>query len=243
MAKVIILVPARYESTRFPGKPLAPIDGLPMVVYCARNAIKTNLDVIVCTDSKEIQAVCNLYNIDSILTSECATGTDRVALAMKNLDFNYVINLQGDEPLIDSEILQKFIAKVEKLKHNKKAILNCVCPIDSSSAFDPNNVKCALVNNKENIQYFSRKALLNSAEETESSYFKQLGLYGMSKEVLIEFTNLIQGELEKAEKVELMRWLENKGEIKCLIVENKTISVDTPQDLVDAIDFINTKKI
>ena len=84
--KITILIPARMSSTRFPGKPLAPIDGLPMVVYCARNAIKTNLEVIVCTDSKEIFSVCDLYNIKSIMTPECNTGTDRLAIASKQLE-------------------------------------------------------------------------------------------------------------------------------------------------------------
>lgn len=226
-------------STRFPGKPLAPIKGIPMVVYCAQNASKTNVPVYVCTDSKEIQAVCNLYNIKSILTSDCSTGTDRVASAMQNLNFDYVINLQGDEPLIDDEILKIFIKKMELLESNDDAILNCVCPVDSTSAFDPNNVKCALINNNENIQYFSRKALLNNIDNNQNSYYKQLGLYGMSKKILFSFSSLPQGNLEKAEKVELMRWLENNKKIKCCVVNKKTISVDTPQDLVEVLDYLN----
>ncbi len=226
-------------STRFPGKPLAPIKGIPMVVYCAKNAIKTNLPVYVCTDSKEIRAVCDLYDIKSILTSDCSTGTDRVASAMEKLDYDYVINLQGDEPLVDSLILDKFIAKMKILEKSHNSILNCVCPVDSSEAFDPNNVKCALINKKQNIQYFSRKPLLNNTEKDQDSFFKQLGLYGMSKKTLFEFNKLPQGNLEKAEKVELMRWLENKKEIKCCVVNNKTISVDTPQDLVELLDYIN----
>ena len=103
MDKTAIFIPARMESTRFPGKPLAPIDGIPMIVYCARNAIKTGLEVYVCTDSEEIMAVCSLYNIKAIITPYCETGTDRIAIAAKNMGLSYVINLQGDEPLIDCD--------------------------------------------------------------------------------------------------------------------------------------------
>ena len=101
MNKTAIFIPARMGSTRFPGKPLAPIDGIPMIVYCARNALKTGLEVYVCTDSEEIMAVCSLYKVKAIITPHCETGTDRIAIAAKNMGLSYVINLQGDEPLID----------------------------------------------------------------------------------------------------------------------------------------------
>ena len=86
--KTIGLIPARMGSTRFPGKPLAPIDGIPMIVYCARNAIKTGLEVYVCTDSEEIMAVCALYKVKAIITPDCETGTDRIAIAAKNMGLN-----------------------------------------------------------------------------------------------------------------------------------------------------------
>ena len=95
MNKTAIFIPARMGSTRFPGKPLAPIDGIPMIVYCARNALKTGLEVYVCTDSEEIMAVCSLYKIKAIITPHCETGTDRIAIAAKNMGLSYVINLQG----------------------------------------------------------------------------------------------------------------------------------------------------
>ena len=88
--KTAIFIPARMSSTRFPGKPLAPIEGVPMVIYCARNAIKTGLKVYVCTDSEEIMAVCSLYKVNAILTTQCETGTDRIAKAVKNMDLDYI---------------------------------------------------------------------------------------------------------------------------------------------------------
>ena len=110
--KTAIFIPARMGSTRFPGKPLAPIEGIPMVVYCAKNALKTGLKVFVCTDSEEIVAVCSLYNVNGILTPDCQTGTDRIALASKNMDLDYVINLQGDEPLIDGDSIKTVVSMI-----------------------------------------------------------------------------------------------------------------------------------
>lgn len=240
--KITILIPARMESTRFPGKPLAPINGIPMIVFCARNALETGLEVYVCTDSKEVESVCTLYNVSSLLTPEFNTGTDRIAHAAKDLDTDYVINLQGDEPLINPQSINLLINNLEKMKPDSKEIITGVSYVNSEQAFDPNIVKCALIKKDLSIQYFSRKPLLNfpNGEET-NSYIKQLGLYGMTKETLKEFSLLEQGDLEKAEKVELLRWLENGNKVKGCIIDQKTISVDTPQDLVDALDVIYSK--
>jgi len=238
--KTAILIPARMSSTRFPGKPLAPIEGIPMVIYCARNAIDTGLDVYVCTDSEEIMAVCSLYKIKSILTSDCSTGTDRIALAIKGMDLEYIINLQGDEPLINSKAINKIISMIPNLKEKKNCIISGVAEINSEEAFDPNNVKCSLINNYSLIQYLSRKPLLNSAENSEKpKYFKQLGLYAMSVSNLEKFTSMNKGELEQAERVELLRWIENGNKLLACKISDETISVDTPNDLVKVLNKIN----
>ena len=240
--KITILIPARMESTRFPGKPLAPINGIPMIVYCARNALETGLDVYVCTDSKEVESVCSLYNVSSILTPKFNTGTDRIAYAAENLKTDYVINLQGDEPLINSQSLKILINKLENLNKNSKEIISGISYINSQEAFDPNIVKCALIKKNLSIQYFSRKPLLNFPDGEEiNSYIKQLGLYAMTKETLKEFATLTQGDLEKAERVELLRWLEYGNKIRGCVIDQKTISVDTPQDLVDALEVIYSR--
>ena len=227
-------------STRFPGKPLAPIEGVPMVVYCAKNALKTGLDVYVCTDSKEIESVCGLYNINCISTKNC-TGTDRFAEAIK-VENEFIINLQGDEPLINSDQLKIFISSLNILETKENIIINGITPIKSDLAFDPNNVKCAIIEKDSKILYYSRKPLLNEVENSsENSYYKVLGLYGMSRETLLKFASLQEGKLEMAERVELLRWIENGYEIYGSIIKTNSISVDTPQDLVDVIDIINGK--
>ena len=244
MDKAAIFIPARMGSTRFPGKPLAPIDGIPMIVYCARNAIKTGLEVYVCTDSEEIMAVCSLYKVKAIITPQCETGTDRIAIAAKNMGLSYIINLQGDEPLIDNESINLIIKMLPILKKKENAIINGIKDINSEEAFDPNNVKCAVFKNLSIIQYLSRKALINSEEGSEKpNYFKQLGLYAMSINNLQKFTNMPKGELEKAERVELLRWLENgKDLIPCQIFK-ETISVDTPNDLVKVLSKIKQNNL
>ena len=237
--KTTILIPARMASTRFPGKPLAPIDGIPMIVYCAKNAKKTGQDVFVCTDSKEVESVCSLYGIPSVLTPEFNTGTDRIAYAVDKIETDYVINLQGDEPLINSKSLNLMINKLESLGIDSKEIISGISYVNSEQAFDPNVVKCALLEKDLSIQYLSRKPLLNFPEGVDNlPYLKQRRLYGMTKNTLIRFAALAQGNLEKAEKVELLRWIENGEKIKGCIIDQKTVSVDTPQDLVNVLEII-----
>jgi len=238
--KTAIFIPARMGSTRFPGKPLAPIGGIPMVVYCARNALKTGLKVFVCTDSEEIMAVCSLYKVEAILTPDCPTGTDRIAAAIEDLDIEYIINLQGDEPLIDSGALNSIIELIPILNNNENAIINGVTDINSEEAFDPNNVKCVMIKNNSLIHYLSRKPLLNSEEGgTKPHYFKQLGLYAMSKKNLQRFAIMPKGVLEIAEKVELLRWIEQGYDLIPCHIKKDTISVDTPYDLVKVLEKVN----
>ena len=242
MKKTTVLIPARMASSRFPGKPLALINGLPMIVCCAKNAIKTGLEVIVCTDSKDIKSACSLYNITSILTPEFDTGTDRLAHVVKSLDTENIINLQGDEPLISSSSINLIAQKLNSLKPESEEIINGISFLNPNLVSDPNIVKCAFIEKYAKIQYFSRSPLLNTSDQKSNlQYIKQLGLYGMSKKNLIDFSSLPQGKLEKAEKVELLRWIENNKLVKGCMIFEKTLSVDTPQDLLDVLDMINPK--
>ena len=234
-----ILIPARLMSTRFPRKPLALIDGIPMVIYCAKNAISTGLPVYVCTDSEEIKSVCESYFINVILTPECNSGTDRVAIATNQIETDYVINLQGDEPLIGSNSLLKIISMVPILDTKENSIISGVEPINSKEALDPNEAKCALVQSNSKIQYLSRQPLINNIEgSSDPLYFKQLGLYAFSVKSLRKFASLPVGKLEKAEGLELLRGLENEFTIFPCIINDQTTSVDTQSDLNKVISKI-----
>ena len=150
-----------------------------------------------------------MVRISSVLTPEFNTGTDRI-FAVDKIDTDYVINLQGDEPLINFASLNLMIKKLESLALDSKEIISGISYVNSEQAFDPNVVKCALLEKDLSIQYLSRKPLLNFPEGVDNlPYLKQLGLYGMTKNTLIRFAALAQGNLEKAEKVELLRWIEN----------------------------------
>ena len=240
MKKTTILIPARLASRRFPGKPLVPINGIPMVVYCARNAIKTGLEVIVCTDSKEIISACSTYNINSVLTPEFNTGTDRIAHVAESLDTENIINLQGDEPLISSISINLIAEKLNSLESESNEIINGISFLNHQLASDSNIVKCAILEKYSRIQYFSRKPLLNNNTNINSAYLQQLGLYGMSKNNLKKFSSLPQGNLEKAENVELLRWIENNNFVSACFISENTVSVDTPEDLKEVLKILNS---
>ena len=240
---ISIFIPARMDSNRFPGKPLAPIKGIPMVVYCARNAILTGYKTYVCTDSKEIKCVCDIYDVNCIMTGKCNTGTDRIAVAAKDIATDYIINLQGDEPLIDSVAIKKTIDDMRLHIKDNNDIVNAITPVGSDLAFDPNNVKCAINQKNNKILYFSRKPLLNNTEDKNTKpYFKILGLYGMSKETLNIFSSMSQSNLEKSEKIEQLRWIENGLNFYASILETDAISVDSPNDLVDVLNKLSLSK-
>ena len=234
-----IFIPARISSKRLPRKALALIDGVPMVVCCAKNAINTGLPVYVCTDSEEIKSVCESYSINAILTPECISGTDRVAIAVNQIETEYVINLQGDEPLISSSSLDKMISMLGRLDKKEDFIISGVEPISYNEALDTNEAKCALIKKTQKIKYLSRQPLVNFAEgSSEPVYFKQLGLFAFSVRSLKKFNNLPVGELEKAEDLELIRGIENDMNIYSCVIMDQTISVDTPNDLARVINKI-----
>lgn len=234
-----IFIPARMESTRFPGKPLAPIKGVPMVIYIARTAMSTGYPTTVCTDSAEIHQICTFYSIDCLLTPPFQTGTDRIAWSSTQLISDFIINLQGDEPLITTEALLTFIEFVKNSTHISP-IFNAVTYVGSQEAFDQNNVKCVLNTSSGRIIYFSRLPI-RVFENTDCSmpFLKQLGLYCFSYEALQNFVSLPQSPLELTERVELLRMIENNIEIYSFDIKAKTLSVDTPADFVKVLEYLD----
>ena len=233
--KSVILIPARMESSRFPGKPLAPINGIPMIIVCAKNAMQTGIKTVVCTNSEDIGSVCKERKVDYIITPDFNTGTDRISWASKQMGCDLIVNLQGDEPLIDTKNIAKFISTCEnEYNQNANTIWNGIAPIDQKFAFDPNNVK-AIVNHKSNIMYMTRKPVRNSARpDLFPMYLKQLGLYGFSNASLEKFSQTKQQRLELSESIEMMRWLELEKTLKGVQLQCTSISVDTPEDLIEA---------
>lgn len=238
--KILGIIPARYASTRFPGKPLVDIGGKSMIqrVYaqCKKAILLT--DVVVATEDERIMThVQNFGGKVEMTSDQHLTGTDRVAeVAQKYPDFDAYINIQGDEPFIAPEAIDILC---QKMTENKPQIATLIKKItDISLLQNPNAVK--VVADKNNYAlYFSRQPIpfLRNQPNLESwievhDFYQHIGIYGFSKETLAEIGILSPGILEMAESLEQLRWMENGYHILTAITDYQSIAIDTPEDLV-----------
>ncbi len=237
--KVLGVIPARYQSTRFPGKPLVLIDGVPMIVRVYHQAMKCSLfdHVIVATDSLQIQELLNHHNIPNVMTSEHhISGTDRCIEVVEGfLDYDIVLNIQGDEPFIRPEQLELVI---QTFDNKKVEIATLVKKIENSEDIEnPNIIKVVKSENNKAL-YFSRSPIpyvRNLSIESwpfHFDFFKHIGIYGFKMEVLWRIKQLQASNLEKAESLEQLRWLENGIQIYVNESNFETIGIDTPEDLL-----------
>ena len=233
----IIVIPSRFGSTRLPGKALADINGTPMVVRVMNIAKKAGLcDVLVATEDQRIVDVVNQNGGQGILTDDTLqSGTDRVyqALQRSGKDYKYILNLQGDMPNVDPQVI---IDVIELLHQNPEVeMATAVSKIEEQSMRQlPQVVQVALaVNNNKNCHnclYFSRSDIPNGPGDA----YAHLGIYGYTKETLEKFVKLPVSRLEKSERLEQLRALENGIKIHACIVNSFPVSVDTPMDLEKA---------
>lgn len=231
--RVIAVIPARMDSTRFPGKILADILGKPMIQHVWGKTLECNLidKVYVATDSQEIKSAVHKFGGEVIMTSkEHKSGTDRIAQACKLLEFDYVVNVQGDEPLLDPQVLQEV---VQYLQDNPKTqYLTIAKPTSVNDASIENQVYVVCDLN-DHALYFSRSKIPNCSRVVNKGQkiLKHIGLYAYSKEFLEKFSGLDQTPLEKIEKLEQLRALENGYKIKVLQTNFDSVGVDVPEDL------------
>jgi len=238
----MIIIPARLNSSRFANKILVDILGLPMVIKTAKQV--SSLDkVVIATDSQEVINLANKYGFEAVMTSsEHQSGTDRIneAANILNLDEDeIIINVQGDEPFIETDVIQAVITRVEKVKKNKENVMitSCYKEINSELADDPNHVK-VILNEDSNAIYFSRAKIPYHRDHYDlSSYFGHLGVYGFTKKSLNEFCNLNSSKLENIEKLEQLRAIDNGHKIAMVKVESKSFGIDTEDDLKNAISI------
>jgi len=235
----ICVIPARYGSTRFPGKPLAKILNKPMIRWVYEQAQKANKfeKVLVATDDKRIAQVVQAFGGEVCMTpSDLPSGTDRVALAVKNLQADVVVNLQGDEPLVSPHLLDRLVEVFETKPEIEVATpLKKITKIEDLS--NPNLVRVVKDNNNFAL-YFTRSIIpfLRDVPEQQNwlnhfSFFKHVGIYAYRKNFLLKLTSLSQGSLEKAEKLEQLRILEHGHKIYTIETDYESVSVDTPQEL------------
>lgn len=241
MSKIII--PARLESTRLPRKPLILIDGKPMIIRTAENAIKVVglNNVVVATDSEEVIKCCTNYKINAILTSKnCLTGTDRVIEAAKKLNFETAYNLQGDEPLFPQEVINNFIRKTSNSDYPVDMGITKITNINElGSAKIP---KIVFNINKE-LLYTSRANIPGSKEMDNTIGYKQVCIYRYNFKKLEDYSKRkIKTLFESIEDLELLRMLELSIKVKCIEVDYKDhFSVDTKDDLQKVNDFIKNE--
>ena len=233
--KVLIVIPARYDSSRFPGKPLAKINGIPMIKRTYSQALKNKYtkDIIVATDSKRILNYCNENDMNVIMTSkECQTGTDRVAEVSKKMpEFDCYFNLQGDEPVINPIFINKCL--YEYFKQTEYKIISGYAKISKELAEKPQKVK-VVMNAKKEAMYFSRSAIPNNANQ----YHNHIGIYCFSKKVLELFSIHGKTKNELIEQIELIRMIELGIKVKMIEVE-ETVAVDIPSDIDEVEKFLN----
>ena len=239
--ETLILIPSRYASTRFPGKPLALIKNKPMVQYVFEAASKVEANVYIATDDDRIFNAVEKFGGKAVMTS-CShpSGTDRCYEAYQKIshklgkEFDIVVNVQGDEPFITPEQIQSLIGCFEDEEVQIATLAKKIENIETLQ--DINKVK-VVFGRDDFALYFSRFPLpfCRGKEQSEwlksHDYFKHVGMYAYRPKVLKEITLLKQGELEKQESLEQLRWLESGYRIKVKITEHESIGVDTPEDL------------
>ncbi len=230
--KIIGVIPVRYNSTRFPGKPLAELRGKKILQWVVDGARTSELlsDLFVATDDLRIAEFCKKINVQVIMTDpDCATGTDRIFQATKDLVFDRVINIQGDEPLITKYYIDPLAQCF--LEDPSLIMATLAHDLTASDLNNLNAVKVVTNLNGEAV-YFSRFPIPFSREPfSAGTAMKHIGMYGYSKEFLQRFCAAPQSSIEKAESLEQLRALYLGARIKVLKVEKPTYGVDTPEDL------------
>lgn len=241
--RIVAMIPARYEASRFPGKLLKDLNGKPVILRTYEAAVKTGLfdEVYVVTDSDKIfDEILNAGGqvIRSQKEHEC--GSDRIAEAVEDMDVDIVLNVQGDEPFIDKKSLIKLLqvfeedeAKLIDLASLKTALT------DSEDITNPNNVK-VITDNNDFALYFSRFPIPYPRDTSARViYYKHIGIYAFRKSALMDFYTLPMLPLEAAEKIECIRYLEYGKKIKMVETSVKSIGIDTPEDLEKARKLFN----
>ena len=257
MLKIICVIPVRYDATRFPGKPLAMLRGKPMVrrVWEIAKKVEGVDRVLIATDDKRIFDTAKGFGAEAVMTSpRCPSGTDRVAEAVSDVHCSFVVNLQGDEPLMPPSVIKRTIAGL--VQDNSAVVSTPVVAIPSGGRTvgtaarkramqNPNFVKVVFDRNGHAL-YFSRSVIPDTSRvgvlPTGTVYmYKHIGLYVYRKKFLERFVRMPQSRLEKAEKLEQLRILENGFKIKVVVVDKDTVPVDTPRDLKKAENYLKRK--
>ncbi len=245
--KILGIIPARFASTRFPGKPLVDISGKSMIqrVYEQAGKAESLNKVIVATDDQRIlDHVLNFGGNAMITSNQHQSGTDRCEeVAKKYPEFDILINIQGDEPLIDPQQIDLLCNCFGK---PDVQIATLVKKIDTEDELNNSNTPKVILNKNDQAIYFSRTPIPYLRESKNNNwvnghqYYKHIGIYGYRSETLTAITQLPVSSLEKAEALEQLRWIENGFEIQVAITDKESQAVDTPDDIKKVLRYLNT---
>jgi 3-deoxy-manno-octulosonate cytidylyltransferase (CMP-KDO synthetase) len=236
--KIIAMIPARYAATRFPAKLMQPLGNKTVIRHTYDNTVATGLfaDVIVVTDSDIIYNEMVSNGGKAIMSiKEHESGSDRIAEAVAQLEVDIIVNVQGDEPFVKKEPLEKLlnVFKTEDGKHIQVASLMQQLK-DEKLVIDPNYVKVAVDKNFNSL-FFSRSVIpFPRDKNVQNIYYEHIGVYAFKKEALLNFTNWEMTPLEAAEKIECLRYLENGIPLKMVVTDYMGVEIDTPEDLQKA---------
>jgi 3-deoxy-manno-octulosonate cytidylyltransferase (CMP-KDO synthetase) len=233
--KIVVVIPARYGSTRLPGKPLVSLAGKPMIqrVYArARLAQRVNRVIVATDDDRIVKAVEQFGGEARMTRHDHRTGTERVAEVAAHETGDIYVNVQGDEPLLDPAAVDTAVSAL--LEEPQAALATVATPIRTpGDIMDPNVCK-VILDFDENALYFSRAPIpwvRDTGGHVQARHMKHLGLYVFRRDALLEYPTLPQGELERIEQLEQLRWLENGWKIRVAEVAHDAISVDVPEDV------------
>ncbi|MEQ7801558.1 3-deoxy-manno-octulosonate cytidylyltransferase [Pedobacter sp. ASV1-7] len=236
--KVLGIIPARYASTRFPGKPLIDIQGKSMIQRVYEQALKTDTlhKVVIATDDNRIAEAARDFDGEFVMTgSTHQSGTDRCAEVSKQLsEFDIVINIQGDEPFINPKQIDLLVSCFNQPNVQLATLIK---EINTEEELFNNNIPKVVINSKQEAIYFSRHTIpyIRNADKEQwlikHQFYKHIGIYGYTTEVLHEITKLQPSSLEIAESLEQLRWIENGYTIQTRVTNLETIAIDTPEDL------------
>lgn len=229
--KIIAVIPARYASSRFPGKPLAVINGKPMIqwVYEKVKSVEEIEDVYVATDDERIYDTVEKFGGKAVMTGQCSCGSDRVYQACENIDADIILNIQGDEPMIKTEMIRDLISAFDD---STVMMATLKKEINTEEEINNPNIAKLITDVNNDAIYFSRSTIpYNRDNRDDVKYYKHIGVYGYTKEFLKKFVSLPQSAFENAEQLEQLRAIENGYKIRVIETQHQSIGVDLPEHI------------
>lgn len=241
--KIAAFIPARYAATRFPAKLMQPLGDKTVIRHTYDNTLATGLfdDVYVVTDSEIIYREITGNGGKAIMSQkEHESGSDRIAEAAAGLDIDIIVNVQGDEPFVQRQPLEKLLQVFQGAEGEKVQVASLMQVLkDQKNIEDSNYVKVAVDRNMNSL-FFSRSVIpYPRNQELAITYYEHIGVYAFRKEALMQFTNWPMTPLEAAEKIECLRYLEYGIPLKMVVTEYMGVEIDTPEDLVKATSLLN----